>query len=128
MLKKLGFLDVNIALAGTVTTAQQAPHVAKQKPNEREIHEIVERAVSKETKQIREEIKTDMKTLREEVMAEAREYTGSLTAELCDSLTTLRATLGQSMLTIENLTKPALIGSDTSTSSKQINKVQVHTT
>lgn len=102
---------------------QKAPQALKKKSEHEEITAIVEKAMIKETEQIRSEFKSEMVQLREEITAETKMYMDQITVELRDSLTTLKVALGNSMQAIQNLTQPALTNSNASTSSKQINKV-----
>lgn len=116
-LKKLGFMDVNAALANTVETVQKAPQAQKL---EVDISAMVEKEVSKGTKKLKNELTIELSNWKKEITAEAQEYTDKATEELRDSLTRLEEALGASMAAIKSIKRPALTNSATS-SAKQLN-------
>ena len=88
-LKKIGFMDVNAALANTVEVVKKAPQNLK---IESDIATLVAKEVSKKTKD-----------LKEEIMKDAQEYTNKTTEALKDSLTQLEKALEGSMAAIKNM-------------------------
>jgi hypothetical protein len=84
-LKKLGFTDVNNALANTIEALKNATGPSQTPINKSDIVTLVKDVVTKENNKFRTEFKTDMTTLR----TEAQSYADKINFDLRSALTNL---------------------------------------
>jgi hypothetical protein len=113
-LKKLGFTDVNNALADTIEVLKNA-HGPSQLPlNKTDIATLFQDVVSKENNKLRTEFQTDMSTLRTDMCTEAQSYADQINFKLRSALTNLEQVLGQSMQVVKNLVRTSLPSPDPS--------------
>jgi hypothetical protein len=96
-LKKLGFTDVNNALADTIEALKNAPGPNQPPLNKTDIVTLVQDVVSKDNNKLRTEFQADMSTLRTDMRTEAQSYADQINFELRSALTNLEQVLGQSM-------------------------------
>ncbi len=111
-LKKLGFTDVNNALADTIEALKNAPGPSQPPLNKSDIANLVKDVVSKENDKLRTEFKTDLTLLRADLSTEAKSYADQINFDLRSALTNLEQVLGQSMQVVKNLVRPALPPTD----------------
>ena len=111
-LKKLGFTDVNNALADTIEALKNAPGPSQPPLNKSDIATLVKDVVSKENDKLRTEFKTDLTLLRTDLSTEAKIYADQINLDLRGALTNLEQVLGQSMQVVKNLVRPALPPTD----------------
>jgi hypothetical protein len=97
ILKKLGFTDVNNALADTIEALKNAPGPNQPPLNKTDIVTLVQDVVSKDNNKLRTEFQADMSTLRTDMRTEAQSYADQINFELRSALTNLEQVLGQSM-------------------------------
>ena len=107
-LKKLGFSDVNNALADTIEALKNAPGPSQPPINKADIATLVKDVVSQENNKLRTEFKADMTLLRIDMSKEAKSYADQIHFELRGALTNLEQVLGQSMQVVKNLVRPSL--------------------
>lgn len=107
-LRKLGFANIDTAMANTIAALQNAPNTAPKPLTKKDITAIVEEVVTKENNKLRHEFKADMTTLHSEMSAEAKDYADQKHLELQTPLTNLEQVLGQSMQVLKNIVRPAL--------------------
>lgn len=107
-LKKLGFSDVNNALADTIEALKNAPGPSQPPINKTDIATLVKDVVSQENNKLRTEFKADMTLLRTDMSTEAKSYADQINFELRSALTNLEQVLGQSMQVVKNLVRPPL--------------------
>ena len=111
-LKKLGFSDVNNALADTIEALKNVPGPSHLPLNKSDIATLVKDVVSKENDKLRTEFKTDLTLLRTDLSTEAKSYADQINFDLRSALTNLEHVLGQSMQVVKNLVRPALPPTD----------------
>ena len=111
-LKKLGFTDVNNALADTIEALKNAPGPSQHPLNKSDIATLVKDVVSKENDKLRTEFKSDLTLLRTNLSTEAKSYADQINFDLRSALTNLEQVLGQSMQVVKNLVRPALPPTD----------------
>jgi hypothetical protein len=111
-LKKLGFTDVNNALADTIEALKNAPGPSQPTLNKTDIATLVKAVVSKENTKLRTEFKADMTLLRTDMRTEAQSYADKINLDLRSALTNLEQVLGQSMQVVKNLVRPTLPPAD----------------
>ena len=103
--KKLGFMDVNNALAHTIEALKNAPSPSQTPINKSDIAILVKDIVSKENNKLRTEFKTHMRT-------EAQSYADKINFDLRSALTNLEQVLGHSMQVVKNLVRPPIPSPD----------------
>ena len=111
-LKKLGFSDVNNALADTIEALKNAPGPSHPLLNKSDIATLVKDVVSKENDKLCTEFKTDLTLLRTDLSTDAKSYADQINFDLRSALTNLEHVLGQSMQVMKNLVRPALPPTD----------------
>lgn len=111
-LKKLGFTDINNALADTIEALKNAPGPSQPPLDKTDIATLVKDVVSQENNKLRTEFKEDMTLLRTDMRMEAQSYADKINLELRSALTNLEQVLGQSMQVVKNLVRPALPSPD----------------
>ena len=96
-LKKLGFADINNALADTIEALKNAPGPSQPPLDNTDIATLVKDVVLLENNKLRTEFKADMTLLQTDMRTEARTYADQINFELRGALTNLEQVLGQSM-------------------------------
>lgn len=107
-LKKLGFLDINNALADTIEALKNTLGPSQHPLTKVDIATLVEDVVTKENSKLRIEFQSDMQTLKTDIRTEAKNYADQINFELRSALTNLEQVLGQSMQVVKNLVRPSL--------------------
>jgi hypothetical protein len=107
-LRRLGFLDVNTAIANTLEAISNAPPPAKKPLSKAEIHELVTDAVTKGISKLKTELKGDMHNLETRLKDHAQAYTDRMSFELRNTLTNLERALDLSMKVVKSIVKPAI--------------------
>ena len=107
-LKKLGFTDVNNALADTIEALKNAPGPSQLPLNKKDIATLVKDVVSLENNKLRTEFKADMTTLQTDMRTEAQGYADNINFELHNALANLEQVRGQSMQVVKNHVRPSL--------------------
>lgn len=108
-LRRLGFANIDTAMANTIEALQNAPNTAPKQLTKRDITAIVEEVVTKENNKLRVEFKQDMTTLHSDMSAEAKDYADAKHLEIQAALTNLEQFMGQSMQVLKNIVaRPAL--------------------
>jgi hypothetical protein len=111
-LKKLGFTNVNNALADTIEELKNVPGPSQPSFNKTDIATLVKDVVLEENNKLRTELKADMTLLRTHMRTEAQSYADQINFELRSALTNLEQVLGQSIQVVKNLMRPALPPTD----------------
>lgn len=114
-LKKLGFEDVNTAMANTIATIENGPRTGFTKED---VNKMVEQAVNKGVSSTLTEVRKEMAIMKEEIVQEARVYADVVQAQASASmLGELQRLRNQLMLTTEFIEKasktPALPSNET---------------
>lgn len=118
-LRKLGFLDVNNAIASTLEAINNAPAPAKKTLTKDEIHELVEVAVTKGTSKLKTELKKDLDKLETKMKDHAETYTDRMSLELRSTLANLEQALDISMKVVKSIVRPAI--TETTPQNDQLN-------
>jgi hypothetical protein len=111
-LKKLGFTDVNNALADTIEALKNAPGSNQTALNKTDIATLVKDVVLEENNKLRTKLKADITLLRTDMHTEAQSYANQINFKLRSALTNLEQVLGQSMQVVKNLMRPTLPPTD----------------
>ena len=111
-MKKLGFMDVNNALADTIEALKNAPGPNHPPLNKFHIATPVKDVVSNENDKLRTELKTDLTLLRTDLSTDAKSYADQINFDLRSAFTNLEQVLGQSMQVVKNLVRLALPSTD----------------
>ena len=111
-LKKLGFTDVNNALADIIESMKNTPGPSHPPLNKSNIATLIKDIVSKENDKLRTDFKTDLTSLRTDLSTEAKSYADQINFDLQSALTNIEQVLGQSMQVMKNLVRPALPPTD----------------
>ena len=130
-LKKLGFTDVNNALAYTIEALKNTPGPSQPPLNKIDIATLVKDVVAKENDKLRTKFQSDMMLLRTDVRIEAKSYADQINFELRSAITNLEQVLGQSMQVVKNLCDPPsplqthLVSSQTSSHTQHHRSIQL---